>query len=73
MKHKIFYIIFLLITLSETMFIILTAFLVGYCLGYYLFELLKYKKKKKKFEIEEFLLAYNKKYGLQHGSSNKTT
>ena len=55
------------------MFIILTAFLVGYCLGYYLFELLKYKKKKKKFEIEEFLLAYNKKYGLQHGSSNKIT
>ena len=60
-------------TLSKAMFIILTAFLVGYCSGYYLSELLKYKKKKKKFEIEKFLLAYNKKYGLQHGSSNKTT
>ena len=51
-------------TLSETMFIILTAFLVGYCSGYYLFELLKYKlkykNKKRKFETEEFLLAYNK-------------
>ena len=64
-------------TLSETMFIILTAFLVGYCSGYYLFELLKYKlkykNKKRKFETEEFLLAYNKQYGLQQGSSNKTT
>ena len=60
-------------TLSKTMFINLTAFLVGYCSGYYLFELLKYKKKKKKSETEKFLLAYNKKYGLQHGSSNKTT
>ena len=60
-------------TLSKTMFIILTAFLVGYCFGYYLFELLKYKNKNKKFEIEEFLLAYNKKYSFQHGSSNKTT
>ena len=41
-------------TLSETMFN------VGYCSGYYLFELLKYKNKNEKFEIEEFLLAYNK-------------
>ena len=47
-------------TLSKTMFINLTAFLVGYCSGYYLFELLKYKNKKRKFETEEFLLAYNK-------------
>ena len=60
-------------TLSETMFIILTAFLVGYCSCCYLFELLKYKNKKKRFEMEEFLLAYNERYGLQHGSSNKTT
>ena len=71
MKHNIFYITFLLMTLSKTMFIILTAFLVGYRSGYYFLELLKYKNKQKKFKIEEFLLGYNKKYGLQHGSSNK--
>ena len=43
--------------------IIVGAFLFGYCLGYCLFELMKYKNRK--CEIHEIFLSYNKKYGMQ--------
>ena len=49
--------------MSEKMFIELGAFGFGYCLGYYSFEILKYKNQKE--EIHEFFLSYNKKYGSQ--------
>ena len=63
MKQNNVYIIFLLMIMSERMFIIVGAFLFGYCLGYYSFELMKYKNRK--HEIHEFFLSYNKKYGMQ--------
>ena len=63
MKQNNVYIIFLLMIMSERMFIIVGAFLFGYCLGYFSFELMKYKNRK--HEIHEFFLSYNKKYGMQ--------
>ena len=46
------------------MFMIIGAFIFGYCLGYYLFEIFKYKTQKE--EINNFFSSYNKKYGVQH-------
>ena len=63
MKQNNVYIVFLLMIMSERMFIIVGAFLFGYCLGYFSFELMKYKNRK--HEIHEFFLSYNKKYGMQ--------
>ena len=63
MKQNNVYIAFLLMIMSERMFIIVGAFLFGYCLGYFSFELMKYKNRK--HEIHEFFLSYNKKYGMQ--------
>ena len=45
--------------MSERMFIIVSAFLFGYCLGYYSFEFMK--SKNRKHEIHEFILSYIKK------------
>ena len=50
--------------MTEIMFIIIDAFLFGYCLGCYSFDILKYKNRK--HEIHEFFLSYDKKYGMQH-------
>ena len=44
--------------MSERMFVIVGTFLFGYCLGYYSFEIFKYKNKK--HEINEFFSSYNK-------------
>ena len=44
--------------MSERMFVIVGAFLFGYCLGYYSFEVFKYKNKK--HEINEFFSSYKK-------------
>ena len=63
MKQNNVYIVFLLMIMSERMFIIVGAFLFGYCLGYFSFELMKYKNRK--HEIHEFFLSYNKKHGMQ--------
>ena len=63
MKQNNVYIIFLLMIMSERMFIIVGAFLFGYCLGYFSFELMKYKNRK--HEIHEFFLSYNTKYSMQ--------
>ena len=60
MKQNNVYIFFLLMIMSERMFIIVGAFLFGYCLGYYSFELMKYKNRKN--EIHEF---FKIKYGMQ--------
>ena len=49
--------------MSERMYIIVGAFLFGYCLGYYSFEFMK--SRNQKHEIHEFVLSYNKKYGMQ--------
>ena len=49
---------------TERMFIIIGAFLFGYCLGNYSFEIFKYKNRK--HEIHDFFSNYNKKYGMQH-------
>ena len=59
MKQTTVYIIFLLLAMSEEMFIIVTSFLFGYCVGYYTFELIK--SKNQKYEIHDFFLSYNKK------------
>ena len=61
MNQNSVYIAFLLVIMSERMFIIIDAFLFGYCLGYYSFEFMKSKK----HEIHDFFLSYNKKYGMQ--------
>ena len=50
--------------MTEIMFIIIDAFLFGYCLGCYSFDILKYKNRK--HETYEFFLSYDKKYGMQH-------
>ena len=50
--------------MTEIMFIIIDAFLFGYCLGCYSFDILKYKNRK--HEIHEFFFIYDKKYGMQH-------
>ena len=36
----------------------------GYCIGYYSFELLK--RRNPKDEINDFILSYNRKNGIQH-------
>ena len=43
---------------------IIGAFLFGYCLGYYSFDILKCKNRK--HDIDYFFSSYNKKYGMQH-------
>ena len=63
MKQNNVYIIFLLMIMPERMLIIVGAFLFGYFLGHYSFELMK--SKNRKHEIHEFFLSYNKKYGVQ--------
>ena len=45
------------------MFVIIGAFLCGYCLGCYSCDLLKYKNRK--HEIHVFFFSYDKKYGMQ--------
>ena len=57
--------------MSERMFIIVGTFVFGYCLGYYAFEIFKYKNKK--HEINEFFSSYNKKYGVQYRSFGEKT
>ena len=49
--------------MSERMFIIVAAFLFGYCLGYYSSEFMK--SKNRKHEIHEIFESYNKKNGVQ--------
>ena len=49
--------------MTKRMFISAGAFLFGYCIGYYSFEFIKHKNRK--HEIHEFVLGYNKKYGVQ--------
>ena len=49
--------------MTERMFIIIGAFLFGYCLGCCSFDIFKYKNRK--HEIHEFFLSYDKKYGMQ--------
>ena len=57
--------------MSEKMFVVVGAFVFGYCLGYYSFEILKYKKRKE--ESHEFFANYNKKYGSQCRRSYEKT
>ena len=49
--------------MTERMFIIIGAFLFGYCIGYYPFDIFKYKNRK--YEIDDFFSSYNKKHGMQ--------
>ena len=49
--------------MSEKMFVVVGAFVFGYCLGYYSFELFKYKNRAE--EIHECFLRYKEKYGSQ--------
>ena len=46
---------------SQSMFMIVAVFLFGYCFGYCLFEIFKYKNQKD--DIIEFFSIYDKKYG----------
>ena len=69
MKQTTVYIIFLSLAMSKEMFIIVTSFLFGYCVGYYTFELIK--SKNQKYEIHDFSLSYNKKNGIQSRISDK--
>ena len=49
---------------TQRMFTIAGAFLFGYCFGYYLFKILKYKNQKD--DTDKFFSSYNKKYGTKH-------
>ena len=64
MKQNCILIIFLLLFMTERMFIIIDAFLFGYFLGYYSFDIFRYKNRK--HETDDFFSSYNKKYGMQH-------
>ena len=58
--------------MSENFFEVFAgAFVFGYCLGYYSFEILEYKNRKE--EIHEFFPSYNKKYGSNCRRSCKET
>ena len=48
---------------TQTMFTIIGVFLFGYCFGYYLFEILKYKNQKN--DIDKFFSSYKQKYGAK--------
>ena len=50
--------------MTEGMFIIIGAFVFGNCLGYYSFDIFKYKNRK--HEINYFFSSYNRKYSMQH-------
>ena len=63
MKQTTLYVIILLLAMSEKMFIIVSSFVFGYCIGYYSFELLKRRNTKDK--INDFILSYNRKNGIQ--------
>ena len=62
-------IILALIFVSQSMFLIIGAFLSGYCFGYYLFKIFKYKNQKA--DIIEFFSSHNKKYDSKYGTFNK--
>ena len=47
--------------MSEKMFVVVDAFVFGYSLGYYSFEIFKYKNPAE--EIHECFLRYKEKYG----------
>ena len=63
MKQTTLSVIILLLTMSQKMFIIISSFVFGYCIGYYSFELLK--RRNPKDEINDFILSYNRKKGIQ--------
>ena len=63
MKQTTLHVIILLLTMSEKMFIIISSFVFGYCIGYYSFELLK--RRNPKDEINDFILSYTRKKGIQ--------
>ena len=67
MKYSILPVIFIIMIMSGKMFLILGAFLFGYNIRYYLFEILKYKNNKD--EIHQFFLSYNKQYGSSYRSN----
>ena len=46
MRQNIVYVIFIIMITSEKMFVLLGAFVFGYCVGYCSFEILKYKNQK---------------------------
>ena len=46
MRQNIVYVIFIIMIMSEKMFVLLDAFVFGYCVGYCSFEILRYKNRK---------------------------
>ena len=70
-KEYTLYVTFLLMLMSERMFVIAGDFLFGYYLGYYSFEMFKYKNKK--HEINGFFSSCNKTYGMQYGFLGEKT
>ena len=55
---------------TQRMFMMIVAFLSGYCFGYYLFEIFKYKNQKD--DNDKFFSSYNKKYDTKHGTFDRT-
>ena len=58
------FVILLILIISENLCIVLAEFLLGYIVGYNLFELFKYRNKKD--EIHDFLSSCKKKYGASN-------
>ena len=59
--------IILLMSLSEDMFIFISSFVFGYCVGYYSHNF--FKPKSVKDEIIDFILRYNIKHGIVNKKS----
>ena len=49
--------------MPEKVFQLISAFIFGYCFGYYMFEIVRYKNQKEK--IDDFFSKYSKQYGSQ--------
>ena len=71
MRQNILYLIFIVMIMSEKMFVVVDAFVFGYSLGYYSFEIFKYKNPAE--EIHECFLRYKEKYGSQCRRSYEKT
>ena len=66
-KTYIILLLYIILILSEKMFVIVSRFLFGCCVGYYLFELIKYKNRKNEISF----LSYNKNNGNWRRINNR--
>ena len=66
-KIYIILLLYIILILSEKMFVIVSRFLFECCVGFYLFELIKYKNRKNEISF----LSYNKNNGNWRRINNR--